>query len=113
MTELTEYLIELGKMLDIDTDTEGCVNPNLALSARIVLAIGELRQPLQWKDVADGLPEVEGQYSVVKGSGKTPFYLTFPKAEDKSAYAQIVRMMWAEEIAAYIPVPIPEWKEQR
>ena len=68
---------------------------------------------LQWKDVADGLPEVEGQYSVVKGSGKTPFYLTFPKAEDKSAYAQIVRMMWAEEIAAYIPVPIPEWKEQR
>lgn len=81
----------------------------LIFAAIIIFALSLL----QWKDVADGLPEVEGQYSVVKGSGKTPFYLTFPKAEDKSAYAQIVRMMWAEEIAAYIPVPIPEWKEQR
>lgn len=44
MTELTEYLIELAKMLEVDTDTEDCVNPNLALSARIVLAIDELRQ---------------------------------------------------------------------
>lgn len=44
MTELTEYLIELGRMLGVDTDTEGCVNPNLARSARIVLAIGELER---------------------------------------------------------------------
>lgn len=104
---MTNYLIPLCSECGFTEDGFRYFNRGVEKGFDFALSL------LQWKDVADGLPEVEGQYSVVKGSGKTPFYLTFPKAEDKSAYAQIVRMMWAEEIAAYIPVPIPEWKEQR
>lgn len=104
MTELTEYLIELGKMLGIDTDTEGCVNPNLALSARIVLAIGELRQPLKWKDVADGLPEVRGIYVVIGEYSLSPYLLEYPYDLSNK---------WEKTVAAYIPYPIPPYKEQR
>ncbi len=105
MTELTEYLIELGKMLGIDTDTEGCVNPNLALSARIVLAIGELRQPLKWKDVADGLPEVDGNYNVkwqdLDGGAYDVWHHDEKDEENKQ--------FWHLRFAAYIPVPISEY----
>lgn len=106
MTELTEYLIELGKMLGIDTDTEGCVNPNLALSARIVLAIDELERPLQWKSVADGLPEVEGWYNVMHDVGFT--------VPETAWWEQSESDQWERTYRAYIPVPIPEYvKEQR
>ena len=63
MTELTEYLIELGRMLGIDTDTEGCVNPNLALSARIVLAIGELEQKAKCYDEISSLQKYQNEMS--------------------------------------------------
>lgn len=63
MTELTEYLIELAKMLDLDTDTEGCVNPNLALSARIVLAIDELSQKAKCYDDVASLQKYENDMS--------------------------------------------------
>lgn len=107
MTELTEYLIELGKMLGIDTDTEGCVNPNLALSARIVLAIGELRQPLKWKDVADGLPEVSGFYVVELRSKLHELDGTAIAA----AKFEVGKSLWMN-VRAYIPYPIPPYKQQ-
>lgn len=103
MTELTEYLIELGKMLGIDTDTEGCVNPNLALSARIVLAIGELERPLQWKDVADGLPEVDGKYLV---------QMKQFKGATVADYAERHRDSWLEYVVAYVPMKITEYEKQ-
>lgn len=110
MTELTEYLIELGKMLGIDTDTEGCVNPNLALSSRIVLAIGELERSLQWKDVADGLPEVEGWYSVKWSEDNGGAYDVWHHDSNDEGNKQF----WRDRFSAYIPVPLPEYvKEQR
>lgn len=105
MTELTEYLIELGKMLGVDTDTEGCGNPNLALSARIVLAIRELRQPLQWKGVDDGLPEVKGRYTV-----KYKFPMGDDQVEEAVEFFEPneCEEYWHDYILAYIPVPIPK-----
>jgi len=53
MSELREYLVELAKLLEVDTDTTDCVNPDLALSVRIVREIDALQSKAKIYDIID------------------------------------------------------------
>ena len=59
---------------------------------------------LQWKDVADGLPEVRGIYVVIGEYSLSPYLLEYPYDLSNK---------WEKTVAAYIPYPIPPYKEQR
>lgn len=55
---------------------------------------------LQWKDVADGLPEVSGEYVTRFKHGKYAQTTVFYTDDDS-------RNWWLRNVAAYIPYPIP------
>lgn len=59
---------------------------------------------LQWKDVADGLPEVDGLYVAVDEDGRRLVY--FSKEGEHS------KTFWQTNILAYIQCPIPEYVEE-
>lgn len=58
---------------------------------------------LQWKDVADGLPKVEGKYLVQmkQFNGATV-----------ADYAERHRDSWLEYVVAYVPMKITEHEKQ-
>jgi hypothetical protein len=74
----------------------------LIFAAIIIFALSLL----QWKDVADGRPEVTGRYIAIDRDDNFPRIWTF--GVDFSEH------FWKRQKIAYIPVPIPEYvKEQR
>jgi len=58
---------------------------------------------LQWKDVADGLPEVEGKYLV---------QMKQFKGATVADYAERHRDNWLEYVVAYVPMKITEYEKQ-
>lgn len=68
------------------------------------------RDSLQWKDVAEGLPEVEGRYTV---------RYKFPMGDDQVEEAVELfepnecEEYWHDYVLAYIPHPIPPYEKEQ
>lgn len=102
---LTNYLIPLCSKCGFTEDGFRYFNRGVEKGFDAALSL------LKWKDVADGLPQVDAIYPVIEREGNTRFY----------AYYIGRKEVWVTEdgadivnVIAYIPVPIPEYvKEQR
>lgn len=71
----------------------------LIFAAIIIFALSLL----QWKDVADGLPEVDGKYLV---------QMKQFKGATVADYAERHRDSWLEYVVAYVPMKITEYEKQ-
>lgn len=98
----------LARLAKVFTDCEGLAYGRLLFTEKPYseLAVDFALSLFQWKDVAEGLPEVDGLYLVRYAGGPRGYYLE-PFETTKSPNLQ-----WTT-VAAYIPHPIPPYEKEQ